>query len=285
MTTAQLIGLAINASMFAIVFALGLQATLDHVTYLFRQPGLLLRSIVSMNVVMTAFALAVCIVFQPPAPVKIALVALALSPVPPVLPGKEMKAGGSRAYTIGLLVAAAIVSIVLVPLAIELIGLESGIEMHMPIGKVASIVLVSVIVPLIAGVLIRYFMSDFARRIAHPVSIVATILLVLACLPVLFEIAPKVWSLVGRGVLLCLAAFTLVGVAVGHLLGGPIDDDRTVLGLATATRHPGIAIAIASINFPDQKEVLAVVAFHLVLGAIISLPYVRWRMRRHAATR
>jgi len=160
MTTAQFIGLAINASMFLIVFALGLNATLDHVTYLFRRPGLLFRSILAMNIVMLAFALAIILIFQPSAPIKIALVALALSPVPPILPTKELKAGGSRAYTLGLLVAAAIVSIVLVPLALELLGREAGISMHMPIEKVTSVVLLSVIAPLILGVLLRRFMPD-----------------------------------------------------------------------------------------------------------------------------
>ncbi len=39
---------------------------------------------------------------------KIALVAVALSPVPPALPKKELKAGGSSASAFGLLVAAAL---------------------------------------------------------------------------------------------------------------------------------------------------------------------------------
>jgi BASS family bile acid:Na+ symporter len=56
-----------------------------------------------------------------------------------------------------------------------------------------------------------------------------------------------------------------------------------VLALATGTRHPGIAIAISSINFPNQKAVLAVVLFHLVIGTIVSLPYVRWQKRVQAA--
>jgi BASS family bile acid:Na+ symporter len=284
MTVTQFIGLAINASMFMIVLALGLEATLAHVTYLFRQPGLLLRSILAMNIVMLVFAVAICFFFQPPAPIKIALVALALSPVPPVLPGKELKAGGSRSYTIGLLVAAALVSIVLVPLAIELLGREAGIEMHMPVSKLTSVVLLSVVVPLVLGVVIRRFMPAFAARIAHPVSIVATVLLVAAFLPVLFVVIPAVWHFVGSGVLVCLAAFTLVGLAVGHMLGGPNPDDRTVLGLASGTRHPGIAIAVASINFPEQKGVMAVVVFHLIMGAIVSLPYVRWRKSAHAAS-
>jgi BASS family bile acid:Na+ symporter len=53
-------------------------------------------------------------------------------------------------------------------------------------------------------------------------------------------------SLVGNGTILALGAFTLAGLAAGHLLGGPNRDDCTVLALATASRHPGVALAIAS---------------------------------------
>ena len=48
-----------------------------------------------------AVALAVAFDFTPV--VEVALLALAISPVPPLLPGKEFKAGGRASYTIGLL--------------------------------------------------------------------------------------------------------------------------------------------------------------------------------------
>jgi predicted Na+-dependent transporter len=283
MSLMQIIGLAINASMFLIVFALGLHSKADDVTYLTRHPRLFFRSILAMNVVMLLFAIGVIMVFDPPAPVQIALVALAVSPVPPVLPGKQFKAGGSPGYTVGLLVGAAIFSIAFVPLVIEGIGRIFAIDMHEPIGKVASVVLISVVIPLVAGIVLRRFAPAFAERIASPISTVATVLLAIAVLPVLVVAAPTFWSLVGNGVLASLIAFTLVGVLVGHLLGGPDPDNRAVLALATGTRHPGIAIAIASINFPNQKAVLSVVLFHLIIGTVVSLPYVRRRNRAHAA--
>ncbi|HSS06446.1 MAG TPA: hypothetical protein VLK83_04830 [Rhodanobacteraceae bacterium] len=285
MTLMQIIGLAIDASMFLIVFALGLQSKMDEVTYLLRHPGLFFRSIFAMNVVMLLFAIGVIMLFGPPAPVKIALVALAVSPVPPVLPGKQFQAGGSAGYTIGLLAGAAMVSIVFVPLVIEAVGAIFGLDMHEPIGKVASVVLISVVIPLVAGIVLRHFAPAFAERMASPISTCATVLLAIAVIPVLVVAAPTFWSLVGDGVLACLFAFTLVGIAVGHFLGGPNPHNRAVLALATGTRHPGIAIAISSINFPNQKAVLSVVLFHLIIGAIVSLPYVRWHKRARAAER
>jgi len=61
---------------------------------------------------------------------------------------------------------------------------------------------------------------------------------------------------------------------VGHLLGGP-----ELLALATASRRPGVALLIAAENFPDQKPVAPALVLYVIVGAIASVPYTRWRRR------
>lgn len=282
MTLAQLIPLAIKISIFLIVFALGLKTEKGDAVYLLRRPSLLLRSILSMNIAMVAVAVATSALFDLPFPVEVALIALAVSPVPPILPKKQTKAGGSASYSISLLAAAAMAAIVLAPLAVGLAGAFFGREAGISLAAVAKTVLVTVLVPLGLGIAVRMFAPLLAERAARPVSILATALLVLSVLPVLFVATRAIWELVGNGVAVALAAFTLIGLAIGHLLGGPDPENRTVLALATGTRHPGVAIAIASTNFPDEKAVLAVVLYHLVIGAIVSIPYVRSRRTSNA---
>jgi bile acid:Na+ symporter, BASS family len=283
MSLTQLILLAVNLSLFLIVLALGLETAMSDALSLLRQPALLLRSILAMYIVMLALAIALGLLFSPPAPLKIALIALALSPVPPVLPSKQKKAGGTCAYAVGLLVAAALVAIVLMPVTMAILGSVVGRSLQMPINKVALIVVTSVIAPLVVGIVLRWLAPNVAQAAARPVATVATVLLVIAVLPVFVIAWPMVEGLVGNGLVILLAVFTLVGLAAGHLLGGPDPNNRTVLALATGARHPGVAIAIASVNFPDERSVLAVVLYHLIFAAIVSVPYVMWRTRSHAA--
>jgi bile acid:Na+ symporter, BASS family len=101
-------------------------------------------------------------------------------------------------------------------------------------------------------------------------------------LPVLFTAWPAIVSRIGNGTILAIAAFVLIGLAIGQALGGPEPDDRTVLALCTATRHPGIAMAIAHANFPDEKLVPAAVILYFIVSAILTIPYVTWRRRRHS---
>ena len=171
------------------------------------------------------------------------------------------------------------------PVLVELTGRYFGVDAHIAPRQIAAVVFVSAIAPLAAGILVRHFWPDLAESIARPASITATVLLVLAVLPVLFQMSGAIWALVGDGMLVALVLFAVIGLAVGHILGGPDPDDRTVLALATCTRHPGIALTIASLNFPGQKaSVLAVILCHLVIGGLLAVPYNMWRRRREAAT-
>ncbi len=283
MTLAHLLVLTIKVSLLVLVFTIGLSARREDTLYLSRHRMLLLRSILAMNVVMVAVAATIAALFDLPRPVSIALVVLAISPVPPILAKKQRGAGGSSSYTIGLLVAASLVAIVLAPLAVKIVGLAFGYDTGISPLEIGFIELTSVLAPLAAGIAVRHYAPAFADRIARPVSLAGTVLLVAASLPVLFIAWPVVWSMMGNGVAVALVAFTLIGLFVGHQLGGPEPRDRTVLALAAGTRHPGIAMAIASTNFPDERAALAVVLYHLVIGTVVSLPYIKWRRSAAAA--
>jgi BASS family bile acid:Na+ symporter len=280
-TLAQIIPLVLTASIFLNVLALGLAANLEDATYLFRRPWLLLRAVLSMNVLMVLIVVACASIFDLTFPVKVVLLALAVSPVPPLLPTKERKHGATRSYAVGLLVSAVLLSLVFIPSSIEWIGQYFGRETHVSASDIAPVILISAIVPLALGILVHRLMPDLAEKCVRPVSLLSMILLVLGALPILFTMSGAIWTTIVNGSLIALACFTLIGLAVGHILGGPDPGNRTALALATCSRHPGMALTIASLNFPDQKAAfMAVVILHLIVGALVSIPYLRWRISR-----
>jgi len=282
MELAQLIVLVLKASIILIVLSLGLKATVGDATYLFRRPGLLLRSLLAMQVIMPLLAAALAAAFDLKAPVKAALLLLSVAPVPPVLPNKQVKAGGSKSYIYGLLVAASLLAVGLVPLMVRLLGLLFNRETYIAPATVALIVLINILVPLAVGIVVRRLAPALAERAAPIISGLGNVLMIAAVIPVLVTAWPAIASLVGDGTLLAIAAFVVSGLAVGHLLGGPEEDDRAVLALATATRHPGIAIAIAGANLAGNKLVPAAILLSLLVNALLSIPYLAWVQRRHA---
>jgi BASS family bile acid:Na+ symporter len=144
----------------------------------------------------------------------------------------------------------------------------------MSAGTIAKAVLLTILVPLAAGLAVGAKFPAFATRLARPVSLVSNALLAAGALVILLAVIPAMRTLIGNGTILAMAAFVVAGLIAGHYLGGPVDDDRTVLALSAASRHPAIALAIAKANFPDEPFLGATIVLYLLVNAIVCLPCV-----------
>jgi len=265
-----------------LVLGIGLKATISDAFYLFRRPGQLLRALVAMDVVVPTVAIALAATFPLELPVKIALVTLSLAPLPPTFSKKPLKAGGSVSYTVGLFVAVTLIAVFFIPLALDLISKFTGVPLQMSSASLWILVLESLLLPLIVGVVIHQLAPSFADRAAGPVVTVATVTLLIGVIPILIKVWPVMMSLVGNGAVVVMAVLAVVALAAGHLLGGPDPEDRAVLALSSAARHPAIAIAIAHVNFPDQKLAPAAVLLYVLVSGIVTVPYLKWVARHHA---
>ncbi|HVY05639.1 MAG TPA: hypothetical protein VHB46_06645 [Burkholderiales bacterium] len=279
MTLQQAIGLAIQISMALVVFCVALGVRPAEIAPLLRSPGLLIRSVLAMYVVMPLVAIAMAIWFDIRHAVEIALVTMALSPIPPILPNKQIKAGGNPGRTLGILALTAAVSVIFIPAAVTLIGRMFGRDLSIPPGTIFEMVAIALLLPAIAGMVVRQLAPMIADRIARPLSIVANVMMVVAFLPVLVKVWPAMMALVGDFTVVAIVIFAAIGILVGHVLGGPDEGDRAVLALAASTGHPGIAIGIAHAANPDDQGIPAAVLLVLLVGAIASTPYVMWRKR------
>lgn len=278
----ELVLLAIVLSILCTVFGFGLKAAWDDLLYLARRPGLLLRSLLAVNVLMPIVALLLVRTFDLQHEVEVALVALAISPLPPLLPNRLGKAGGHAAYGISLMATLGLLAIATVPLTLQLLGSLLDRPLGIAPSAIASKVLTMIIAPLAAGILVRAWLPAVASRIERPVELVAKLLLPLAVLALLSAVLPAVWALVGNGTVVAMVAFVAIGLLVGHVVGGADPEKATVLAIASACRHPAIALSIASTNFPDERFGATIVLF-LLVSALACLPYIAWQKRRAAA--
>jgi len=279
MTLAKLIMLVIQGSIFLTVFSLGLHATLRDAVSLWHRPRALFRSLLAMYIIMPLFAVWLARTFHLDPAVEVALLVLAVSPIPPILPTKGAKVGAHSSYVFGLLVGTAVLSVVVTPIAIGLLSLVFGAERHVPAATIAFVVMKTVLVPLSLGMMVRRFWPATADRVAGPIGKIAMLVLLL-CVVLLFLAArEKIGDVIGNGTIVAIAAFVIVGLMVGQMLGGSDREDSTFLAIATASRHPGVAFAIANSVAPDQKLVIGVLLLYLLVNGVIGAPYSKWRKR------
>ena len=280
MNVEDIIRIAVLLSIMLIVLGFGLLCTWSDATSLFRNRGLLLRSLLAMNVILPLFAAALAALFTLRPVIEVVLIALAVSPVPPFLPLKQSKLVGHHEYIYGLLGATSLLTIVLAPATVILIGLIASRHASINPIAIARIVALTVLVPFALGLFLRRVKPNLAERSSPIASKLGMALLVIAVVPVLIKLWPAMIALVGDGTVVAIIAFIVVGLAAGHLLGGPDPSTRTVLALATATRHPGVALVIATANYPDTKLVAPAVLLYLLVSIVASTPYIMWRKRQ-----
>src|SRR4051812_13758198 len=122
MTNTQLAMAALKSSIGLTVFAVGLRERPADLWYVARRPSVFGRSLTSMYLAMPLAALWMALVLPLHPAVKLGLVALSVSPVPPLLPGKAGRSGGDISYASSLFVISSALAIVTVPATLWLLG-------------------------------------------------------------------------------------------------------------------------------------------------------------------
>jgi bile acid:Na+ symporter, BASS family len=271
--------LALKVSIATMLCAIGMGSTLDDLGYLFRRPALLLRSLLAMYVAVPLAVLGLVRALPLPPGVRTAVLVLAISAGAPLLPRKLVKLG-REGYVFSLVVLSSLLAVLAVPAWLALLGPFFVREPQAGPGTVGVLVAKAALGPLLAGMLLRPLLGERAGRISEGVLKLVGVALLVAAAGLLvlhghllFDADPLA--------LPALAGVTVVGLAIGHALGGPDREDRTALAVTCATRHVGVAMLAAS-AVPNPR-VIALVLAYLVCAALVTLPYLRWRRRPAAA--
>jgi len=280
----ELIPLALHASLFLMALAIGLDSGVDETLYVLRRPRLLLRSLLAVVVIVPAVAALLVAALPLAHEVEIAIVLMAIAPLPTIVLAKEIREGGRKAYAYGLLVAVSALAILTVPLVLTVLDTAFGKHAAVSPMAVARLVFGSVFVPVALGMAVRAMAPQAAPRAVPLAGKLANLLLLLAVVPVLIASWPALVRLVGNGTVLAMEAVVAAGLVAGHLLGGPEHRDRIALALSSGTRHPGIAMLIAAANGLGP-EVRAAILLFVLVGILTAIPYQMWVKRQVLAPR
>ncbi|WP_205873108.1 bile acid:sodium symporter family protein [Mycobacterium camsae] len=283
MTVADAAKLAFQISLFVVILGYGLTAEFGDVRYVLQHPGLLARSLLAVLVVAPALAVLLVNVVDVHPQVAIALVTLAISPLPPLLPRRGAKAGGQVQFGLGLVIVLAVLAVPALAVAGRLLGDVFGKQYVTNPWSVGELMLVSVLLPLVAGMAIGKFWPALAERIGGPIERAQRWALPVAMIVLLVAAAPQMWKLMGDVTVVAILIFVLGAFTIGHVLGGPDREFSAVVAFASACRHPATALTIASANFPNADE-RGAVALYGVVTALVGVAYTRWLSRRARAS-
>jgi BASS family bile acid:Na+ symporter len=267
--------LLLKLSVAGLILAIGMGSTLRDLLYLWHRPGLLLRSLLAMYVVVPLAALLVAWSLPLPAGVDVAILVLAISAGAPLLPRKLIHLGRD-AYVFSLVVTSSLLAIVTLPAWLTVLAPLHGRSAELGPAEVAAVVVPSFLAPLALGMAVRWLAPEASERLADRLLAIVGAVFTLCALALLvanFDLLRQA----GWAAVLTLAGLTLCALAIGHLLGGPDPEDRTALAVCCATRHVGLAVLVAAAVPGPRTAVL--VAAYIVASAVVCIPYVQWRRR------
>jgi BASS family bile acid:Na+ symporter len=143
---------------------------------------------------------------------------------------------------------------------------------------VERVLLITVAAPLALGIGLAQLWPRAAPRLAGMADRVGGPVLLLGVVVLLIVQGRGILALLGGGTLLVIVAVVVFGLLTGHWLGGPDPGNRGALASATVSRHPAIALLLASGAFPQhQAAVIGTVLLYLIVALGLAAPYERWR--------
>ena len=274
----------ISVTIFSLMLAIGVNHSFRQVTYLTSRPGLLVRSLLSVIVVVPAIVGVLLWALALPPAVATGLAVLAAAPGAPLTTKRVEMAGGELQYAVNLQLTLAVLAVVVTPLILSVYFsvFDLLIEKVAPLDVARQIARVTFL-PVVLGFLVRRFLPGVAARIGNPLRILANILLIILVLmlAVLLAIAPDLRAMLNPGgpAVTAIVLMVVFSLAAGHFLGGPTQEKRAVLAVASIARNVGLALFIAGLSDYGQKFVPTLLTY-MILGGLLAVPYAVWSKRR-----
>jgi BASS family bile acid:Na+ symporter len=265
----SLINTMIGLTVLIMLFSTGLGMTFQQVTVLWRKPGKLAKSLISV-VVLVPFVTygvlyAASLVMEVPGAVFVGVMLFSAASGSALAPKLAEKMGADIGEATSLMVTLAMMTIVSAPVVV---AVTMPPELTLSGADVAATIFKSVLLPLIVGLTIRTWWVRLADIITEPLTKLSNSLLNVIIILIIVKDLDVILSF-GLGILFMLLVLSAIYVLIGHLFGGPALPDRITLGVSTAQRNGAIAMMVAAQAMPEA--VPAIVGAGVVVLVVLVL--------------
>ncbi|HQR30131.1 MAG TPA: hypothetical protein PLL32_06950 [Anaeromyxobacteraceae bacterium] len=280
MDPATILKLVLLLGIVLLVLAIGLRARPGDALHLLQRPGQGARALLVMFVLQPAFVLLLVWALDLRKGVGAALLAFTVAPVLPPWAKKGYAMGAPGDYVIALEVLSTVGSMIAIPLMIGVVSQVFGVQTALDPWSVELMLLVTMGLPLLVGMGIGRARPEAAPRLAYLADRAGSLVLALGALVLVVARWRAIVDVVGRGTILVSLVVIAFGLLAGHVLGGPGNGKRGALASATVSRHPGVALLLATAAMPEQgPAVIGAVLLYLAASLLVPIPYERWVRR------
>jgi len=216
----------------------------------------------------------------------IGILLLAAIPGTPIALQYTRKAKTRLAFGAVMTLVLSLASIVLTPLAFEVMP-RIAQRGERPILNLIASMLLYISLPLCAGLLMARRAPTIAPRLVVPLEILASAVFVFIMWETRLARREALYAIAGGGTILAMFLLLAISMLIGWFIGGPDDESRRVLATSTGMRNVIVVLYIARYCFPGTHVYMVPIVYlslMVPINLLFYLAYAGWHRLRPMPT-
>jgi BASS family bile acid:Na+ symporter len=280
------------SSLIIIMLGMGLSLVTDDFRRIFVQPKAILVGLMNQLILLPLIGFAIAIAFPLSPKIAIGIMILAACPGGPTSNLIAHLAKGDTALSVSLTALSSFITILTIPFIVNfalVYFLDEGQMIRLDVWDAIRNIFVIIIIPIIAGMLIRHYKTNFALRMARPVRIASAIVLALVIIGIVIKEKENFVSYFQQAGIVALL-LNVGSMAVGYLTARlfRITDRRAVsISIESGIQNGTLAITIAVVLLNSTEFAITPAIYSLLMfltGGVMIYIGQRIYARRNPAT-
>ena len=275
----------LNFFVAVVMISIGLRVSSGELLDILRNRTLFARTLLANCVLIPAIGFLLISIFPLTPDVRIGILLLAAIPGTPIALQFTRMAKTRLAFGAAMIFVLSLVSIVMIPLAIEVMP-ETAQRNQRPMLLLVTSIALYIALPLCAGLWAARRAPEIARRLVLPLSILASIVFIFLMWETRLARREAFNAIRGGGTILAMLLLLLLSMLIGWLIGGPDRESRRVLATSTGMRSVIVVLYVARYCFPGTNvHVIPIVYLSLMVptNLLFHLAFTGWYKLRPAA--
>ena len=269
-----------------VMLSIGLRVSGGELLQVLRNRALFMRTLLANCVLIPAIGFVLVKLFPLTPDASMGILLLAAIPGTPIALQYTRKAKARLAFGAVMTLVLSLASIVLTPLAFEVMP-RIAQRSERPILNLIASMLLYISAPLCAGLWMARRAPTIAPRLVVPLEILASAVFVFIMWETRLARREALYAIAGGGTILALFLLLVISMLIGWLMGGPDDESRRVLATSTGMRSVIVVLYIARYCFPGTHVYMVPIVYITLMvpfNLLFYLAYAGWHRLRPMPT-
>jgi bile acid:Na+ symporter, BASS family len=277
MNVDKIINILVTITLIEMMISIGLGVTFQEILAVAKNWRVLILAGLANYICVPLAAVALLVALHAHPMVIVGFLIVAVCPGAPYGPPFTGLAKGNVPLSTGLMVILAGSSAVLAPLLLGILIplLAKDEPLKVDAAKMVTTLLVSQLLPLLAGLLIQHWRPALAAKLLKPATKLSAVLN-LVVFAFILAVDFKTLTAIRAGGFLGMTLLLLASIAAGWLSSERGGENRRAMALTTSVRNVGVSLVIATGSFAGTAAPTAALAYALFQTILMALVAVGW---------